>query len=75
MKCSYCGAEMEEGTVKAFNRSDVCWNEFTSHEEAKKTGWAGFLRKTIAIPLSFEEQPAWHCPHCKKVLMWADSKE
>ena len=42
MKCSYCGAEMEEGTVKAFNRSDVCWNEFTSHEEAKKQDGPGF---------------------------------
>ncbi len=21
------------------------------------------------------ESPAWHCPKCKKILIWIDSKE
>lgn len=41
-----------------------------------KTGIKGFFtQKSISLKTSVIESPAWHCPNCKKVLMWMDSKE
>ena len=34
-----------------------------------------FLRKIVIILPYPAEQRAWHCPHCKKVLMWMDAEE
>lgn len=53
------------------------WYEFTSDEEKNwKTGIKGFFtQKSISLKTSVIESPAWHCPNCKKVLMWMDSKE
>ena len=52
------------------------WYEFTSDEEKKKTGIKGFFtKKTISVASSVLDSPAWHCPHCKKILMWMNAKE
>lgn len=75
MKCLNCEAEMEKGTVQAFSLSNETWNEFTSEAEESKKGLAGFLRETITVPLTMEKQIAWHCPKCKRVLMWVESEE
>ena len=62
MKCLDCGMEMEKGIVEGVGQGGEHFYEFTSDEEMKKTGLKGILT-------------AWHCPNCKKVLMWMDSKE
>ena len=42
----------------------------------KKTGIKGFFfSMTVTILPYPAEQRAWHCPHCKKVLMWMDAEE
>jgi len=44
--------------------------------EKKKTGIKGFFtKKTISVASSVLDSPAWHCPHCKKILMWMNAKE
>nr|WP_300326231.1 PF20097 family protein [uncultured Anaerostipes sp.] len=76
MKCLNCGMEMEQGTVEAIGQGGGHWYEFTSDEEKKKTGLKGFFTKeTISVETSALESPAWHCPKCKKILIWIDSKE
>ena len=72
MKCLNCGMEMEQGTVEAIGQGGGHFYEFTSDE----TGLKGFFaRKTVSVETSALESPAWHCPNCKKILMWMDSKE
>lgn len=75
LRCIDCGEEMERGTVEALAPSVETWNIFTSDQEKAKTGIQGFFRHTVTIPLQMEEQVAWHCPDCKKVLMWVRSRE
>ena len=76
MKCLDCGTEMEHGTAECIGAGLESWYEFTSETEKAKKGIAGFLtRQTITIPSALAEYPAWHCPSCRKVLMWVDSKE
>ena len=76
MKCLDCGAEMEQGTAECVGAGFESWYEFTSETENSKKGIAGLLtRHTITIPSTLAEHPAWHCPRCRKVLMWVDSKE
>ena len=76
MKCLDCGAEMERGTAECVGAGFESWHEFTPETEKEKKGIAGFLtRQTITIPSTLAECPAWHCPMCRKVLMWVDSKE
>lgn len=76
MKCLDCGMEMEQGTAEAIGQGGGHWYEFTSDEEKKKTGLKGFFTmKTISVETSALESPAWHCPKCKKILIWIDSKE
>lgn len=76
MKCFDCGTEMEQGTVEGIGQGGGHFYEFTSEEENKKTGVKGFFtKKTIAVETSVSAYPAWHCPACKKVLMWIDSNE
>lgn len=75
MKCLNCGTEMEHGTVECVGAGFESRYEFTAETERAKKGVAGFLtRKAIAIPSTLAEHPAWHCPRCRKVLMWVDSK-
>lgn len=76
MKCLDCGAEMEQGTAECVGAGFEGWYEFTSETEKRKKGIAGLLtRQTITIPSTLAEHSAWHCPMCRKVLMWVDSKE
>ena len=76
MKCLNCGAEMEYGTAECVGAGFGSWYEFISETERAKKGIAGFFtRQTITIPSTLGQYPAWHCPRCRKVLMWADSKE
>ena len=76
MKCLDCGTEMEHGTAECIGAGLESWYEFTSETEKAKKGIAGFLtRQTTTIPPALAEYPAWHCPRCRKVLMWVDSKE
>ena len=77
MKCLDCGMEMEQGTVQGIGQGGGHWYEFTSDEEKNwKTGIKGFFtQKSISLKTSVIESPAWHCPNCKKDLMWMDSKE
>lgn len=76
MKCLNCGAEMEQGIVEGYGQGGDSWYEFTSDEEKKKTGFKGFFtRKNIKILPYQADQTAWHCPKCKKVLMWMDTDE
>ena len=76
MKCLDCGTEMERGTAECVGAGFESWYEFTPETENAKKGIAGFLtRQTITIPSILAECPAWHCPMCRKVLMWVDSKE
>lgn len=76
MKCLICEAEMEKGTVEGYAQGGAHMYEFTSDAEKKKTGIKGFLsRKTVSILPYAAEQPAWHCPQCKKILMWMDADE
>ena len=76
MKCLDCGAEMEQGTAECVSAGFEGWYEFTSETEKRKKGIAGSLtRQTITIPSTLAEHPAWHCPRCRKVLIWVDSKE
>lgn len=65
------------GTVQGIGQGGGHWYEFTSDEEKNwKTGIKGFFtQKSISLKTSVIESPAWHCPNCKKVLMWMDSKE
>ena len=75
MKCLDCGAEMEHGTVECIGAGFESGYEFTPETEKAKKGIAGFLtRQTITVPSTLTEHPAWHCPRCRKVLMWVDSK-
>lgn len=76
MKCMDCGMEMEKGTVTCVGAGFESYYEFTSDKEAEKKGLKGFFtKKTITVPSGIGESQAWHCPQCKKVLMWLDSKE
>lgn len=76
MKCPDCGREMEEGKVECIGGGFEHFYEFTSDEEAKKKGIKGFFtRETITVPSYNEKSPAWHCPNCKKVMMWLEAKE
>ena len=76
MKCLDCGTEMEHGSVEGIGQGGGHWYEFTSDEEKKKTGIKGFFtKKTISVASSVLDSPAWHCPHCKKILMWMNAKE
>lgn len=76
MKCLDCGAEMEQGTAECVGAGSESWYEFTSETEKRKKGISGLLtRQTITIPSTLAEHHAWHCPRCRKVLMWVDSKE
>lgn len=76
MKCLECGMEMEKGTVTGIGQGGGHYYEFTSDEEKKKTGIKGFFtQKTISVKSTVLETSAWHCPKCKKILMWTDSKE
>ena len=76
MKCLDCGAEMEQGTAECVGAGFESWYEFTSGTEKAKKGIAGSLtRQTITVPATLAEHSAWHCPMCRKVLMWVDSKE
>ena len=76
MKCLDCGAEMERGTAECVDAGFGGWYEFTSETEKRKKGIVGLLtRQTITIPSTLAEHSAWHCPMCRKVLMWVDSKE
>ena len=70
MKCLDCGTEMEQGTVEGYAQGGSHSYEFTADTEKKKTGIKGFFsRKTVTVLQYPAEQRAWHCPHCKKVLM------
>lgn len=76
MKCLDCGAEIEQGTAECVGAGFESWYEFTSETEKRKKGIAGLLtRQIITIPSTLAEHSAWHCPMCRKVLMWVDSKE
>ena len=76
MKCLDCGAVMERGTAECVGAGFESWYEFTSETEKRKKEIAGLLtRQTITIPSTLAEHSAWHCPMCRKVLMWVDSKE
>lgn len=76
MKCLDCDIEMESGTVEGIGQGGGHWYEFTSYEEKRKAGFLSFFtRKTISVEVSAFDIPAWHCPKCKKILMWMDSKE
>lgn len=75
MKCLNCGIEMEQGTAEAIGQGCGHWYEFTSDEEKKKRHKGIFTRKTISVKTSALESPAWHCPKCKKLLIWIDSEE
>lgn len=76
MKCLDCGAEMEKGTIQGIRQGGGSWYEFTSDEEKKKKGIKAFLtRNTVNVSTTVMEQAAWHCPKCKKVLMWMDADE
>lgn len=76
MRCLDCGAEMEQGTAACVGAGFESWYEFTSETEKAKKRIAGFFtRQTITVPSTLAEYPAWHCPMCRKVLMWVDSKE
>lgn len=67
---------MEHGTVECIGAGFGSWYEFTSETEKAKKGIAGFFtRQTITVPSTLAGYPAWHCPKCRKVLMWVDSKE
>ena len=75
-KCLDCGTEMEQGTVEGYAQGGSHSYEFTADTEKKKTGIKGFFsRKTVTVLQYPGEQRAWHCPHCKKVLMWMDAEE
>ena len=66
---------MEQGTVEGYAQGGAHSYEFTADTE-KKTGIKGFFSRKIVTVLPYpEEQRAWHCPHCKKVLMWMDAEE
>lgn len=76
MKCLNCGMEMEQGTVEGFGQGLEASYEFTSDAEKRKKGIKGFLtRKTVTIAPYGSEHQAWHCPKCRKVLMWMDAEE
>lgn len=76
MKCLDCGMEMEQGTVEGIGQGGGHWYEFTSNEERQKIGIKGFFtRKTVSVEATVLDYPAWHCPKCRKVLMWMDCKE
>lgn len=76
MKCLDCGSEMEKGTVEGIGMGSGHGYEFTSDEEKKKKGISAFFtRKTVYVDATVCEHPAWHCPECKKILMWIDSNE
>ena len=76
MRCLICGAEMEKGTVEGYAQGGAHMYEFTSDAEKRKTGLKGFFsKKTVSILPYATEQLAWHCPQCKKILMWMDADE
>ena len=76
MRCLDCGAEMEQGTAECVGAGSESRYEFTSQAEKRKKGIAGLLtQQTITIPSTLAEHHAWHCPMCRKVLIWVDSKE
>ncbi|MDO5547415.1 MAG: PF20097 family protein [Eubacteriales bacterium] len=75
MNCLCCGTEMETGTVEGRGEFFEGY-EFTSKKEMQKKGIKGyFLRNTVSIPMYGGVFPAWHCPKCKKALLWLDSAE
>lgn len=76
MKCLNCGMEMEHGTAEGYGLGAGHGYEFTSDEEKKKTGLKGFFtRNKISVENTAPEYPAWHCPKCKKLLLWVNSEE
>lgn len=76
MKCLDCGTEMEYGVAECVGAGLESWYEFISEAERAKKGIVGFFtRQTVTIPSTLVGHPAWHCPRCRKVLMWVDSKE
>ena len=77
MKCLKCGTEMTEGTIIGHGQGAGAYYEFTSEEEKKsKTGFKKIFRETTVMSTACEsEYPAWHCPKCKKLLLWMDCKD
>lgn len=76
MKCPDCGMEMEAGIAECIGAGFEFYYEFTSYEEAKKKGIKGFFtRNTITVPSLGGDFKAWHCPQCKKVMLWLNAKE
>lgn len=63
---------MEQGT--SVNIGGGCY-EFTSDEERKKTGLKAIFRDSVAVPAYGGEFISWHCPRCRKVMLWLDSRE
>ena len=76
MKCLNCGNEMEQGTVEGYAQGGHSSYEFISNGERQKKGIKGFFTRKIVTALPYPaEHQAWHCPQCKKVMMWMDSDE
>lgn len=76
MKCLSCGNEMEQGTVEGYAQGGDSSYEFISNREKQKKGIKGFFTRNTVTVLSYPtEHQAWHCPYCKKVMMWMDSDE
>lgn len=73
MKCLDCGAEMDRGTVFSFSKQVN--DEFVSETEKEKKGIKSLFKEKVYISKGIDEYCAWHCPNCKKVLIWADSEE
>lgn len=76
MKCLNCGNEMEQGTVEGYAQGGDSSYEFISNEERQKKGIKGFFTRNAVTVLPYPaEHQAWHCPQCKKVMLWMDSDE
>lgn len=76
MKCLDCGLEMEHGTIDSFGQGGSAMYQFTADTEKEKKGIKGFFTKNIVSVLPGQyECSGWHCPKCKKVLMWLSSDE
>ena len=76
MKCLNWGNEMEQGTVEGYAQGGASSYEFISNRERQKKGIKGFFTRNTVTVLPYPgEHQAWHCPQCKKVMMWMDSDE
>ena len=76
MKCLNCGKEMEQGTVEGYAQGGDSSYEFISNGERQKKGIKSFFTRNIVAVLPYPaKHQAWHCPQCKKVMMWRDSDE